>query len=322
MTEETDRSSRQTSARSFLTELVGEECHPRRIARDPVSISAIRSWCDAMGSEFSESKQMVPPAMLPIWSMPGMEPGRPVTAGPSREGDLTETVRLRMAEWGFSGTLATKSEQRYLSPVALGDLISAESRYISASDRKHTSLGIGYFLTYETVFKTQREVIVGTQRTTVIHFKPREDSAQLPPPAPARSMARDRPADAGEIRLGGRFTHRIPLSPTLIIAGAIASRDFYPVHHDREYARAHGSPDIVMSIPTTCGLLARVTDEWTSARPLTALSVRLRASAHPYYDLDLQGEVVDLGAHTAQIAITARTTASIHAEALAVVSLV
>ena len=40
----------------------------------------------------------------------------------------------------------------------------------------------------------------------------------------------------------------LEVTATVIVAGAIASRDFMPVHHDRDYARAQGAPDLFMNI--------------------------------------------------------------------------
>ena len=41
----------------------------------------------------------------------------------------------------------------------------------------------------------------------------------------------------------------LPVTSTVIVAGAIASRDFMPVHHDTAYAQGRGSPgmDLVAS---------------------------------------------------------------------------
>ena len=40
-----------------------------------------------------------------------------------------------------------------------------------------------------------------------------------------------------DIEVGDEVTpHEIPVTTTMIVAGAIASRDFMPVHHDRDYA--------------------------------------------------------------------------------------
>ena len=46
-----------------------------------------------------------------------------------------------------------------------------------------------------------------------------------------------------EIEVGDEVTPlEIPITTTMIVAGAIASRDFMPVHHDRDYANKQGSP--------------------------------------------------------------------------------
>ncbi len=55
----------------------------------------------------------------------------------------------------------------------------------------------------------------------------------------------------------------IPVTRTLIVAGAIASRDYQDVHHDPELARQKGAPDVFMNILTTNGLVGRyVTDHF------------------------------------------------------------
>lgn len=277
-----------------------------------------------MGMAASAEIEAAPPAMLPVWTMPGMEPGRPVTAGPSKDGDLDERVRLEMAGLGFSGTLATRAEHRYLRPLVPGDLLSCVSRFVSVSDRRHTSLGDGYFLSYESTYTDEHDAPVGTLSTTLVHFRPHAQITPLAQPLSPRPMERDAPAPPYEIRRGARFDrHRIPLSPTLIVAGAVATRDFYPVHHDRDFARAHGSPDILLNIPTTSGLVARIISEWAAGSRLMALTIRLRGSAHPYQNLDFEGEVIASSGTTARISVTARTSASaVHAEAIADVVLV
>ena len=57
-----------------------------------------------------------------------------------------------------------------------------------------------------------------------------------------------------DISVGDEVTPlEIPLTTTLIVAGAIASRDYMPVHHDRDFANSQGAPDIFMNILTTNG---------------------------------------------------------------------
>lgn len=88
---------------------------------------------------------------------------------------------------------------------------------------------------------------------------------------------------------------RIPVTRTLIVAGAIASRDFQDVHHDVELAREKGSPDIFMNILTTNGLVGRYITEWAGPRAeLRAVRIRLGAPNYPGDELVLSGKVTSV----------------------------
>ena len=54
----------------------------------------------------------------------------------------------------------------------------------------------------------------------------------------------------------------LPMTATHIAAGAIATRDFMPVHHDREYANAQGAPDVFMNILSTNAYCSRYLTDW------------------------------------------------------------
>ncbi|MCD7440093.1 MaoC family dehydratase [Streptomyces lincolnensis] len=74
----------------------------------------------------------------------------------------------------------------------------------------------------------------------------------------------------------------IPVTRTLVVAGAIASRDYQDVHHDPELARQKGSPDIFMNILTTNGLVGRyITDHFGPRAVLRKVAIRLGAPNHP-----------------------------------------
>ncbi len=87
----------------------------------------------------------------------------------------------------------------------------------------------------------------------------------------------------------------IAITRTLIVAGAIASRDFQDVHHDAESARAKGSPDIFMNILNTNGLVCRyVTDCFGPAAVLRRLAIRLGAPNYPGDTMVLTGRIEDV----------------------------
>ncbi|MDT7767084.1 MAG: hypothetical protein QOI30_69, partial [Mycobacterium sp.] len=67
----------------------------------------------------------------------------------------------------------------------------------------------------------------------------------------------------GDIDVGDEVTPlEIPVTTTMIVAGAIASRDFMPVHHDRDYANKQGSPNLFMNILTSNGYCVRFLTDW------------------------------------------------------------
>jgi acyl dehydratase len=91
----------------------------------------------------------------------------------------------------------------------------------------------------------------------------------------------------------------LPLTPTLIVSTAIATRDFQDVHHDRDLAQGHGSKDIFMNILTTTGLVQKYVGDWArdAVGPdfrITACGLRLGAPAYPYDTMTFSAEVTDV----------------------------
>lgn len=84
----------------------------------------------------------------------------------------------------------------------------------------------------------------------------------------------------------------IPITRTLIVAGAIASRDYQDVHHDPELAQARGSKDVFLNILTTNGLVGRFVTDWTGPDALLRkVAIRLGAPSYPGDVLHLTGAV-------------------------------
>jgi len=84
----------------------------------------------------------------------------------------------------------------------------------------------------------------------------------------------------------------IPMTATLIAAGAIATRDFMPVHHDRDYAAVQGAPDIFMNILSDTGYCSRFLTDWAGPDAMvTRLAIRLGVPVFPGHTLTYTGEV-------------------------------
>jgi acyl dehydratase len=97
-----------------------------------------------------------------------------------------------------------------------------------------------------------------------------------------------------EISVGDELPlFELPVTATVIVAGAIASRDFMPAHHDREFAMARGAPDIFMNIHTTNGYMSRFVTDWAGPESMVrSIKIRLGAPAVPGQPLRFSGRVV------------------------------
>ncbi|HUF85150.1 MAG TPA: MaoC family dehydratase [Acidimicrobiia bacterium] len=84
----------------------------------------------------------------------------------------------------------------------------------------------------------------------------------------------------------------IPLTRTLIVATAIASRDYQDVHHDPGLAQERGSPDIFMNILSTNGFVGRFITDWAGPDAvLKSVKIRLGAPNSPGDTMTMTGQV-------------------------------
>jgi acyl dehydratase len=84
----------------------------------------------------------------------------------------------------------------------------------------------------------------------------------------------------------------IPITTTLVVGGALASRDFTPVHHDKAAAQAQGMADVFMNILTTNGLVGRYVTDWAGpAAVLRGVAIKLGAPNLPGDTMKMSGQV-------------------------------
>lgn len=96
-----------------------------------------------------------------------------------------------------------------------------------------------------------------------------------------------------EVAVGEELlAHTIPITVPLIAGGAIATRDYFPGHHDLEAARALGSPSIFMNILTTNGLVQAFVENWAGPEcELKNLKIKLGAPNYPGDSMKFTGSV-------------------------------
>ncbi|MFJ8073432.1 MaoC family dehydratase [Streptomyces sp. NPDC096176] len=114
----------------------------------------------------------------------------------------------------------------------------------------------------------------------------------------------------------------VPVTRTLIVAGALASRDYQDVHHDAERAKEKGSPDIFMNILTTNGLVGRyVTDYFGDGAVLRKVAIRLGAPNHPGDTMVLSGTIGAFDGTTAEVRVVGANSLGNHVTGTVTVAL-
>jgi acyl dehydratase len=116
----------------------------------------------------------------------------------------------------------------------------------------------------------------------------------------------------------------IDVTTTLIVAGALASRDYTPVHHDKAAAQATGMRDVFMNILTTNGLVGRYVTDWAGPRArLTGVAIKLGAPNLPGDTMRLTGTVTakDAAAGVVEVAVVGANSWGDHVTATVRVAL-
>ncbi|MDR7085394.1 putative OB-fold protein [Aeromicrobium panaciterrae] len=108
----------------------------------------------------------------------------------------------------------------------------------------------------------------------------------------------------------------VPITPTLVVSTALATRDFQDVHHDRDRSIGHGSKDIFINILSTTGLVQRYITDWAGPQTqILSCALRLGAPAYPYDTLRFTGNIVSEEDGVTTIDVTAAVSIGNHANA-------
>jgi hypothetical protein len=110
---------------------------------------------------------------------------------------------------------------------------------------------------------------------------------------------------AADVNVGDELpTLAVPLTRTLIVATAIASRDYQDVHHDPGLAQERGSPDIFMNILSTNGFVGRFITDWAGPDALLrSVKIRLGAPNHPGDTMVMSGSVTKKDGNVVEVSL-------------------
>jgi acyl dehydratase len=297
-----------------LLAYLGRAAGPPRHSPTPVDEGAIRAWCVALGDSLPVYRDaelagttrwggiIAPPTMLQAWTMHDRRQAPEPEATCFAEAELMTSL----ARSGYTAVVATNCAQSYVRPLRPGDRVTAHTTIAEIAGPKQTALGEGFFVTLHTDYLDAGGEPVGTMRFRSLRYRAAERRSETPPRRPAEISAS--PTDVVGRTIGPvtTVTRRydavsvgdelppleIDVTPTLIVSGAIASRDFNVLHHDRDRAVAAGAADIFMNILTTNGLVGRYVTEWAGPESaLELVAIRLGAPNYPYDTFRLSGRV-------------------------------
>ena len=99
-----------------------------------------------------------------------------------------------------------------------------------------------------------------------------------------------------EVAVGDKLPNAdIDITTGLVVGGALATRDFEPVHHSKAAAQAVGLPDVFMNILTSQGLMTRFATDWSGPDAVVkSVDLRLGAPNIPGMLMTVSGEVTAL----------------------------
>lgn len=302
-----------------LRHLLGKRLGPYN-SFNPVSRTQIWQWCSAMGdgsplylderyqahTEFAGRGAVAPPAMMQMWTM------RDVNDEYAADSTRAHPYQLMqdLEQLGFPANVAISYDIQFHRYLVEGDRVQHYKTVIDISELKTTALGEGYFFTDRMEYLDQDGGLFAEALITYFQYRPAEQGSEAPGATAAKPATPDRQVDGVTNNWRPDFADLdpqtvsegdslpelvLPITHKLIIAGAIATQDFIPVHHNVPAARAAAMPDIFMNILTTCGLSARYLGDWAGpGSRLKTLKFRLLSPNTPGDTMTLQGRVAAL----------------------------
>ena len=102
----------------------------------------------------------------------------------------------------------------------------------------------------------------------------------------------------GSVSAGDRLPElAVDVTPTTVVLGALASRDWRPMHHDFRFAtERNGVQDIFLNTPNQAAWIERYITDWTGPRGrIGRMTFRMRDSVFPGDRMTYRGMVTGVG---------------------------
>lgn len=102
----------------------------------------------------------------------------------------------------------------------------------------------------------------------------------------------------GDVNVGDTLPELVyPVTATTVVLGALAARDWRPMHHDKDFAvNRNGTQDIFLNTPNQAAWFERFVTDWTGPYGrLQRMTFRMLGSVFPGDTMVFRGEVIDTG---------------------------
>jgi acyl dehydratase len=102
----------------------------------------------------------------------------------------------------------------------------------------------------------------------------------------------------GDVAVGDQLAElAYPVTATTVVLGALATRDWRPMHHDKDFAvHRNGTRDIFLNTPNQAAWFERFVTDWTGPYGrLQRMTFRMLGSIFPGDTMVFRGVVTDRG---------------------------
>lgn len=264
-------------------------------------------WDEELAAELTAGP-VAPPTTLSLWFRPHYwEPDQTVQRQPLQvHFDLKDQL-------GLPEAVMTDSQVVFHTPVRPGDVLTTAQVLRSISEPKTTKLGTGRFWVIDVDYRNQEGSLVGTEIFTGFGYVRRDSdsgadgsaskgsdsepaSSTDAPPSGSGTEAGDRyrSLTLGDTKAGeGLPALEHGVTATTVVLGALATRDWRPMHHDVDFAvNRNGAKDIFLNTPNQQAWFERYITDWSGPKGrLGRLRFRMRDSVYPGDTMRLTGTV-------------------------------
>lgn len=271
-------------------------------------------WDDAVADAITDGP-IAPPTMLSVWFRPHhWAPGRQSARLPLQvHFDLKELL-------GLPEAVMSDNTIVFHDPVRIGDVLRTRQILRSVSEEKTTKLGSGRFWVIDVEYANQLGELVGVesytgfgylradpagaddQRGSVAKSTGSGDATTPRGRGDTRWAQEQGPDERSPVLAEVTRGDRLPslsrdVTATTVVLGALASRDWRPMHHDKDFAvNRNGTKDIFLNTPAQAAWFERYVTDWTGPRGrLGRMSFRMRGSVFPGDTMVFDASVEDVG---------------------------